>query len=178
MATYPAIDGVPVHASEKILTRILRDELGFQGLVLSEGGGITTLLYEGLAADQKQAGALALLAGMDVGISYESGYMQDMIANVQEGSVPMALIDRAVRHATHIIAVSEATKRDLVRLTGAPESKITVIYEAAESIYYPIHEQHVLSQVLRIRNRTRQAIRIAVDNRVVLRNEVGDIHLL
>ena len=57
------------------------------------------------------------------------------------------LIDRAVRHATHIIAVSEATKRDLVRLTGAPESKITVIYEAAESIYYPIHEQTVLSQV-------------------------------
>jgi glycosyltransferase involved in cell wall biosynthesis len=57
------------------------------------------------------------------------------------------LIDRAVRHATHIIAVSEATKRDLVRLTGAPESKITVIYEAAEPIYYPIHDQRVLSQI-------------------------------
>jgi glycosyltransferase involved in cell wall biosynthesis len=57
------------------------------------------------------------------------------------------LIDRAVRHATHIIAVSEATKRDLVRLTGAPESKITVIYEAAEPIYYPIHDQKVLTQI-------------------------------
>jgi glycosyltransferase involved in cell wall biosynthesis len=57
------------------------------------------------------------------------------------------LIDRAVRHATHIIAVSEATKRDLVRLTGAPENKITVIYEAAEPIYYPIHDQRVLSQI-------------------------------
>ncbi len=39
MATYPAIDGVPAHASEKILTKILREELGFKGLVLSEGGG-------------------------------------------------------------------------------------------------------------------------------------------
>lgn len=57
------------------------------------------------------------------------------------------LIDRAVRHATHIIAVSEATKRDLVRLTGAPENKITVIYEAAESIYYPIHDQEVLAHI-------------------------------
>jgi glycosyltransferase involved in cell wall biosynthesis len=57
------------------------------------------------------------------------------------------LIDRAVRHATHIIAVSEATKRDLVRLTGAPEKKITVIYEAAEPIYYPIHDQAVLTRI-------------------------------
>ena len=34
MATYPAIDGIPVHASEKILTNLLRQELGFQGIVL------------------------------------------------------------------------------------------------------------------------------------------------
>ena len=56
MATYPAIDGVPVHASEKILTRILREELGFEGLVLSEGGGLSTLLYEGLAAEHEGGG--------------------------------------------------------------------------------------------------------------------------
>ena len=63
MATYPAIDGVPAHASKKLLTSILRQELGFDGLVLSEGGGIGTLVYEGLAATQKEAGALALAAG-------------------------------------------------------------------------------------------------------------------
>ena len=57
------------------------------------------------------------------------------------------LIDRAVRRADHIIAVSEATKRDIVRLTGTPETKITVIYEAAERIYFPIHDQEVLSQI-------------------------------
>ena len=57
------------------------------------------------------------------------------------------LIDRAVRHAAHIIAVSESTKQDLVRLTGTPEHKITVIYEAAEPIYFPIHDQEVLAQI-------------------------------
>jgi glycosyltransferase involved in cell wall biosynthesis len=57
------------------------------------------------------------------------------------------LIDRAVRQATHIIAVSEATKRDLVRLTGTPETKISVIYEAAEPVYYPIHDQKVLARI-------------------------------
>ena len=85
MATYPAIDGMPTHASKRILTGILRQDFGFDGLVLSEGGGIGTLIYEGLAPTQKEAGALALAAGVDVGISFESGYMQDLLANVREG---------------------------------------------------------------------------------------------
>ncbi len=97
MATYPAIDGVPTHASEKILTGILREELGFRGLVLSEGGGIGTLVYEGLAPTQKEAGQLAVRAGVDVGISYESGFMTDLVASVREGRVPESLVDRAVR---------------------------------------------------------------------------------
>lgn len=97
MATYPAIDGVPTHASEWVLTKILREELGFDGLVLSEGGGIGTLLYEGLARNQQEAGALALKAGVDVGISYESAYMQAMAEDIEQGLVPQALLDRAVR---------------------------------------------------------------------------------
>jgi len=44
MATCPAIDGIPIHASEKILTKILRGELGFRGLVLGEGSGIDTIV--------------------------------------------------------------------------------------------------------------------------------------
>jgi beta-glucosidase-like glycosyl hydrolase len=97
MATYPAIDGVPVHASERILTHLLREELGFRGIVLSEGGGLSTLLYEGLAPSMREAGALALRAGVDVGISYEDGYMSAMAESVRSGAVPMALVDRAVR---------------------------------------------------------------------------------
>lgn len=96
MATYPAIDGVPVHGSEKILTKILREELEFKGIVLSEGDGIETLVYERAAATQKEAGALAIKAGVDVGISFESGYMQDMAESVKEGKVPMEIIDRSV----------------------------------------------------------------------------------
>ena len=78
MATYPAVDGVPTHASSWLLTQILRDELGFDGLVLSEGGGIGTLVYEGLAPRRRKPEQLALAAGVDVGISFESGYMLDL----------------------------------------------------------------------------------------------------
>ncbi len=97
MATYPAIDGTPTHASKFLLTDILRDEMGFEGLVLSEGLGISTLIYERVAATQKQAGELAIKAGVDVGISFEEAYLIPMIENVKEGKVSMDLIDRSVR---------------------------------------------------------------------------------
>ena len=97
MATYPAIDGIPVHKSEKILTKILRGELGFQGLVLSEGSGISTLLYEHVVANAKEAGQESIKAGVDVGISFEDAYMNLLRESVNEGTVPLELIDRAVR---------------------------------------------------------------------------------
>ena len=46
-------------------------------------------------------------------------------------------IDRAARHADQIIAVSESTKQDLIKMLGTPEDKITVIYEAADPMFQP-----------------------------------------
>ena len=97
MATYPAIDAMPTHASAFILTRILREELGFDGLVLSEGGGLGTIAYEGLADNPKDIARLALEAGLDVGISYEQPFLQPLVEGVREGRIPVQLIDRAVR---------------------------------------------------------------------------------
>lgn len=97
MATYPAIDGVATHASDKLLTRILREELGFRGLVLGEGMGLTTIIQERHAEDQRDVALLALKAGVDVGISYEPAYMLALIEGVRQGRIPMELVDRAVR---------------------------------------------------------------------------------
>ncbi len=55
-------------------------------------------------------------------------------------------IDQAVRKCDHIIAVSESTKRDIIRLTGAPENKITVVYEAAHPLYRPLQDESRLQQ--------------------------------
>ena len=96
MATYPAIDGVAVHSSEKILTKILREELGFKGIVVSEGGGLGTIVTERHAATQKEAGILAIKAGVDVGISIEDAYMGGLIENVNEGKISMKEVDQAV----------------------------------------------------------------------------------
>ncbi|HEV2494144.1 MAG TPA: glycoside hydrolase family 3 C-terminal domain-containing protein [Terriglobia bacterium] len=97
MAGYPEVEDVPLHSSEKWLTKVLRQELGFKGLVESEGGGFSTLIYEDIVPTQKEAGALALRAGVDLNITYEPAYMRPLIENVEEGRVPEALVDRAVR---------------------------------------------------------------------------------
>src|SRR5205085_12452596 len=59
MAGYPEIEDVPSHGSEKWMNRVLREELGFKGIVTSEGGGFDTLIYEHIVPTQKEAGALA-----------------------------------------------------------------------------------------------------------------------
>jgi len=97
MAGYPEIEDMPAHGSEKWMTRILRDELGFKGIVESEGDGFDSLVYEKIVPTQKEAGAMALRAGVDLDITYEPAYMKPLIENVEEGRVPEALVDRAVR---------------------------------------------------------------------------------
>ena len=85
MAGYPDIEGVPEHASEKWNTEILRKELGFRGIVTSEGGGFDTLIYEHIVPTQKEAGALALQAGVDMDITYEPAYMGPLVRERRRG---------------------------------------------------------------------------------------------
>jgi beta-glucosidase len=97
MASYAAIDGVPAHGSEYWMSEVLRDELGFDGIVLSEGFGFETLIYEGIVETQKEAGVLGLKAGVDVNITHERAFLQPLLESVREGLVSEELLDRAVR---------------------------------------------------------------------------------
>ena len=97
MAGYPEIEDVPAHASVKWMNDVLRQEIGFKGVVESEGDGFGTLLYEHIVPTQKEAGLLALRAGVDLDITYEPAYMGPLVESVEEGRVPMALVDRALR---------------------------------------------------------------------------------
>jgi len=97
MVTYPEIDGVPAHASRWLLTDVLRDELGFEGIALSEGDGFSTLIDRHVAADQAQAGQMSLAAGVDVDITYEDAYMAPLIESAREDRTLQEQIDRSVR---------------------------------------------------------------------------------
>jgi len=150
MATYPAIDGRAAHASEFLLTDILRNELGFEGLVLGEGGGISTIVVERHAANQKEAGEIAIKAGLDVGISYEEGYMIPLIENVKEGKVSMDLIDRSVRRILRLkfrLGLFENPYVDpdyAVKITHTEESQNVALETAREGIVLLKNEENIL----------------------------------
>ncbi len=126
MATHPSINGYPNHGSEKYLTTILRDELGFKGNVLSEGSNTGTLIYERVVATEKEAGPIVLNAGVDVNITFESGYMEDMIENINEENVSMDLLDRAVRRILRLkfqLGLFENPFVDVERAVGIVHNK-------------------------------------------------------
>jgi beta-glucosidase len=102
MAGYPEIDDIPEHSSEKWNTDVLRRELGFKGIVESEGDGFDSLVYEDVAPNQKIAGAMALRAGVDVDITYEPAYMGPLEESVEDGTIPEWLVDRAVRRVLEL----------------------------------------------------------------------------
>jgi beta-glucosidase len=175
MATYPTLDGVPVHSSYEILTGLLRHELGFDGLVLSEGNGVNTLIYTGIAADEKEAGAIAAKAGMDVSISFGQGYSTEMLENVKEGLVSEATIDRSVKRVLRTKFrlglfenpfVNPEKAREIVH---ASEHQELALQAAREGIVLLKNEGKLLPL-----NHNLHSIAVIGPNADDLRNQLGD----
>ena len=150
MATYPSIDGLPAHVSEKLLTKILREELDFKGLVFSEGAGISIPVYEQIVSTMKEAGELCLKAGVDVSIWNEDGYMNAMRENVQEGKVSIETVDRSVRRILRIkflLGLFENPYVDVelaVRAANTKESRELARQTSREGIVLLKNEKNLL----------------------------------
>ncbi|RZK42819.1 MAG: beta-glucosidase [Pedobacter sp.] len=99
------INGVPVHANYKLLTKLLKEELGFKGLVVTDWGDIENLhKRDRVAKDNKEAVMMAINAGIDmsmVAYNYEP-FCDDLIALVKEGKVKQERIDDAVRRILQV----------------------------------------------------------------------------
>jgi beta-glucosidase len=96
MASYNEIDGVPNHINPWLLKDILRKEWGFDGLVVSDGGGLQMLVQtHHVAADYAEAARKALAAGIDYDLSDGSVY-RTLVDQVKQGKVAEADLDRAV----------------------------------------------------------------------------------
>ncbi|MBM3167482.1 MAG: glycoside hydrolase family 3 protein, partial [Chloroflexi bacterium] len=97
MNAYHEIDGIPCGASVELLTRVLHDEWKFRGLVVSDYYAIESLQsYHRVAADAASAGKLALTAGIDAELPKTNCYGAPLKEQVEEGLVPMELVDRAL----------------------------------------------------------------------------------
>ncbi len=97
MPAYTQLDGVPTHADPTLLTEVLRERWGFDGVVVADYFGVAFLhVLHGLATDLGDAAAQALLAGVDVELPSGNAYLDPLEAAVADGRVPIALVDRAL----------------------------------------------------------------------------------
>ena len=92
MAAYNEIDGVYCHGNPWLLRDVLREEMGFQGIVMADGLAVDFL--KNTEGDTLHAGATALKAGVDVGLWDES--FSRLGEAVEKGLVDEKLLDEAV----------------------------------------------------------------------------------
>lgn len=97
MHSYAEIDGVPAAADPWLLTDLLRDRWGFEGIVVADYYGIAFLqTLHGVAGSRAEAAGLALSAGVDVELPSLDAYGAPLVAAVCAGDVDEALVDRAL----------------------------------------------------------------------------------
>ena len=96
MAAFNDLDGTPCSASSLLLDRVLRQEWGFRGFVVSDWQGIDELRAHGFASDLTDASRRSMLAGLDVDMESQ-GYAEHLAELVRAGRVPVARVDAAVR---------------------------------------------------------------------------------
>ncbi|WP_328498663.1 glycoside hydrolase family 3 C-terminal domain-containing protein [Streptomyces sp. NBC_00414] len=92
MAAYNELDGLPCVASHPLLTGLLRDRWGYDGIVMADGGAIDRLVR--LTGDPVAAGAMALAAGCDLSL-WDAAFPR-LAEAVTRGLVPEATLDTAV----------------------------------------------------------------------------------
>ena len=92
------LNGIPVHANPKILIDLLRNELGFEGLAVSDWEDIIFLYSRHrVAKDYKEAIAIAINAGIDMSmVPVDLKFPVLLRELVEEGKIPMSRIDEAV----------------------------------------------------------------------------------
>ncbi|MBN7818593.1 glycoside hydrolase family 3 N-terminal domain-containing protein [Bowmanella yangjiangensis] len=97
MASYNEIDGIPSHVNQPLLQDIVRDEWGFDGVVVSDYYAIAELVSRHrLYQDDAQAAIAALSSGVDMETPDRQTFVH-LVKLVQSGQLQEALIDRAVR---------------------------------------------------------------------------------
>ncbi len=99
MVNSSEINGTPVHASKYLLTDVLRKELGFKGVIVTDWEDIIRLhTRHDVAATPRAAVAMAINAGIDMSMVPSDFSFYDLLKEaVQKGEVPMSRIDDAVR---------------------------------------------------------------------------------
>ncbi len=97
MPSYNELDGEAVHASQRLLRSLLREELGFDGMTISDYGAIEMLTkFHNVAETRLEASKMALMAGVDMEAPEPYGYAEELKNAILRGEIDEKLVDEAV----------------------------------------------------------------------------------
>lgn len=99
MASFNTVNGLPVHANRALLSGVLKDEWGFDGVVVGDADGVRNLVPHGVAADEGDARLASFSAGLDI----EMGMGTDLSALERDlAGLPEDRLDDAVRRVLRL----------------------------------------------------------------------------
>jgi beta-glucosidase len=128
MNSYPELDGEVVAASSYYLKTLLREKLGFEGLLVSDYEAIHMLNnYHFIAPTLEEAAAMAMNAGIEVELPTAVGYADPLKAALENGKVSLEDIDRAV--LSHLVL---KFKLGLFEDPYVDEGAVMMVFETPE----------------------------------------------
>ncbi|MEX2409794.1 MAG: glycoside hydrolase family 3 N-terminal domain-containing protein [Candidatus Paceibacterota bacterium] len=150
MASYNEVNGIPVHVNSFLLRDILRDQWGFKGILISDGGGIRELISRHyVAADTAEAVVKAITAGVNMELPGRDMY-KHIPELVKNGKLSESLLDDAVRHILYVkfnlgLFEDPYTPTDLAKkVIGCDEHRQMALKAAQEAIILLKNENNVL----------------------------------
>ena len=145
------MNGIPVHADKKILEDLLRDELGFTGLAVSDWEDVGYLVTRHkVAKDFKDAIRIAVNAGVDMAmVPMDTSFPTLLAELVNEGKVPMSRINESVKRILMVkkeLGLFESPVVDFESYTdfGSVSHEQMAIQAAEESIVLTKNERDIL----------------------------------
>ncbi|MDE2447449.1 MAG: glycoside hydrolase family 3 C-terminal domain-containing protein [Gammaproteobacteria bacterium] len=140
MASYNEVGGIPSHANRWLLTDLLRNQWGFQGLVTSDYEGIEQLMsLHHVAGNLTDAAARAMKAGVDNDMPDGEAYA-NLPQALAQGKVTQAQVDTAVRHVLRLKFLAGlfehpyADARLAQKVTGETQARALAVKAAQESV--------------------------------------------
>jgi beta-glucosidase len=150
MPAYVELDGIPCHANEWLLKKILRKEWGFNGLVASDFGGIEQLWKKHfVAGDAKKAAELAFNAGVDCDFPIGSIY-PNLLELLNDGIIKARDLDSSVARVLRekfLLGLFENPYADAYTAREVSElesSRQLALHAAHESMVLLKNENHLL----------------------------------
>jgi len=95
MTSFNTVDGIPASGNKWLMREILREEWGFNGVLISDWGAVKELIPHGVADDEAEAARMAITAGVDIEMMTPC-YISSLQSLIETGKVEEALLDEAV----------------------------------------------------------------------------------